>query len=66
MQLLALFPLMSPGDRVIASNKLYGGSITQLGEWECVCIFVNVCMHICMYKAMQSSPEVAESCTHVA
>ncbi|MBY8975408.1 aminotransferase class I/II-fold pyridoxal phosphate-dependent enzyme [Rhodobacteraceae bacterium NNCM2] len=28
-QLLALFPLMSPGDNVVVSNKLYGGSVTQ-------------------------------------
>jgi O-acetylhomoserine (thiol)-lyase len=40
-QLLALFALMSPGDRIISSNKLYGGSITQFGKtiqkfgWEC-------------------------------
>ena len=32
---------MSPGDRIISSNKLYGGSITQFGKtiqkfgWEC-------------------------------
>ncbi len=30
-QLLALFPLMAPGDHVIASQKLYGGSINQIG-----------------------------------
>ena len=40
-QLLALFALMSPGDRIISSNKLYGGSITQFGKtiqkfgWDC-------------------------------
>lgn len=28
-QALALFPLMSPGDNFVASNRLYGGSITQ-------------------------------------
>ncbi len=31
-QLLALFALMEPGDDFIASNKLYGGSITQFGH----------------------------------
>ncbi|MCR9175746.1 MAG: O-acetylhomoserine aminocarboxypropyltransferase [Alphaproteobacteria bacterium] len=40
-QMLALFALMSPGDRFVASNKLYGGSITQFGrtfqkfDWHC-------------------------------
>ncbi|EKX47568.1 hypothetical protein GUITHDRAFT_157598 [Guillardia theta CCMP2712] len=40
-QLIALFPLMQPGDKLVASNKLYGGSITQLGKtikkfaWSC-------------------------------
>ena len=28
-QLVALYPLMGPGRKIIASNKLYGGSITQ-------------------------------------
>jgi O-acetylhomoserine (thiol)-lyase len=31
-QLLAFFPLMEPGDSFIASNRLYGGSITQFGK----------------------------------
>ncbi|MEE8276031.1 MAG: PLP-dependent transferase, partial [Alphaproteobacteria bacterium] len=30
-QILALFPLMQPGDEIIAANKLYGGSINQMG-----------------------------------
>jgi O-acetylhomoserine (thiol)-lyase len=40
-QLLTLFPLMEPGTRVVASNKLYGGSITQFSKtiskfgWKC-------------------------------
>lgn len=40
-QMLALFPLMQPGDRMVASTRLYGGSITQFGKtfkkfgWEC-------------------------------
>ena len=28
-QMLALFPLMQPGSHLLASNKLYGGSVTQ-------------------------------------
>jgi len=45
-QLLALFTLMSPGDTLVASNRLYGGSITQFARtikkfgWECE--FVDV------------------------
>ena len=31
-QLLALFPLMEPGAEMIASSRLYGGSITQFGK----------------------------------
>ncbi len=31
-QILALFPLMGPGDDFVASNKLYGGSINQFGH----------------------------------
>ena len=31
-QILALFPLMSPGDDFVASTRLYGGSITQFGK----------------------------------
>ncbi len=40
-QIMALFPLMDPGDDFIASNRLYGGSITQFGktfkkfDWRC-------------------------------
>jgi len=45
-QIVTLFCLMQPGDRIVASNKLYGGSITQFGKtikkfnWECT--FVDV------------------------
>jgi O-acetylhomoserine (thiol)-lyase len=41
-QVLAFFSFMEPGDAFVASNKLYGGSITQFGRsfkkfgWECV------------------------------
>ncbi len=28
-QILALFPLMSPGDNIVVSTRLYGGSVTQ-------------------------------------
>uniref|UniRef100_A0A7S1RG01 CoA-binding domain-containing protein n=1 Tax=Alexandrium catenella TaxID=2925 RepID=A0A7S1RG01_ALECA len=56
-QLVALFCLMQPGDRIVASNKLYGGSITQFGKtikkfnWECT--FVDVDDHEQVRKALQ-------------
>ena len=31
-QIMALFPLMGPGTNVVASNRLYGGTITQLTQ----------------------------------
>lgn len=31
-QLMALFPLMGPGLNVVASNRLYGGTVTQLSH----------------------------------
>lgn len=31
-QLLALFPLMQPGHRIIASTRLYGGTVTQFSK----------------------------------
>src|SRR5271154_4486309 len=31
-QMLAFFAFMEPGDHFVASNKLYGGSITQFGR----------------------------------
>lgn len=31
-QMMALFPLMSPGDRFVASKKLYGGSLNQFAN----------------------------------
>jgi O-acetylhomoserine (thiol)-lyase len=31
-QLLALFPFMEPGARIVASTRLYGGSLTQFGK----------------------------------
>ena len=31
-QILAFFPFMEPGDAFVASNRLYGGSITQFGK----------------------------------
>ena len=40
-QMIALFPLMNPGDKFVASRRLYGGSITQFGrtfqkfDWNC-------------------------------
>ena len=40
-QLLVFFAIMEPGDRFVASNRLYGGSVTQFGktfrkfDWHC-------------------------------
>lgn len=40
-QLVVMFALLEPGENFVASNKLYGGSITQFGttfqkmNWEC-------------------------------
>ncbi|MEY4696524.1 MAG: hypothetical protein RIT14_952 [Pseudomonadota bacterium] len=31
-QIMALFPLMGPGRNVVASTRLYGGTVTQLGQ----------------------------------
>ncbi len=31
-QIMALFPLMQPGCNVVASTRLYGGTVTQLGN----------------------------------
>ncbi len=31
-QIMALFPLMQPGDNVVVSTRLYGGSITQFSQ----------------------------------
>jgi len=31
-QIMALFPLMNPGCNVVASTRLYGGSVTQLSN----------------------------------
>jgi len=31
-QILALFPLMQPGDNIIASSRLYGGTIQQFSN----------------------------------
>ena len=48
---------MSPGDAIVSSDKLYGGSITQLGKtikkfgWSCV--FVDVDDHDAVRAAMQ-------------
>lgn len=45
-QLMVLFALMQPGTRIVASNKLYGGSLTQFGKtitkFSWTCTFVNV------------------------
>ncbi|MGI3165297.1 O-acetylhomoserine aminocarboxypropyltransferase/cysteine synthase family protein [Pseudooceanicola sp. 200-1SW] len=40
-QIMALFPLMAPGLNIVASNRLYGGTITQFSQtfkrfgWSC-------------------------------
>ncbi|ABG31450.1 O-acetylhomoserine aminocarboxypropyltransferase/cysteine synthase [Roseobacter denitrificans] len=40
-QIMALFPLMGPGKNVVASTRLYGGTVTQFSHtikrfgWEC-------------------------------
>jgi len=40
-QIMALFPLMGPGLNIVASTRLYGGTITQFGQtikrfgWSC-------------------------------
>ena len=31
-QILSFFPYMEPGDEFVASNRLYGGSVTQFGK----------------------------------
>ena len=55
-QLLCLFTLMQAGDKLVASNKLYGGSITQFGKtitkfgWEC--IFVDADDHAAVRDAV--------------
>ena len=45
-QFLAIFTLMQPGDKLVASKRLYGGSITQLGKtinkFDWSTIFVDV------------------------
>ena len=46
-QMLALFPLMAPGMKIVASSKLYGGSITQFTKtfknfaWEAELVDVS-------------------------
>ena len=31
-QIMTLFPLMSPGDNIVVSNRLYGGTVTQFSQ----------------------------------
>ncbi|HEY5720207.1 MAG TPA: aminotransferase class I/II-fold pyridoxal phosphate-dependent enzyme, partial [Gammaproteobacteria bacterium] len=31
-QIMALFPLMGPGDNIVVSNRLYGGTVTQFSQ----------------------------------
>ena len=55
-QLLALFALMEPGDRLVASDKLYGGSITQFGKtiqkFGWTCDFVDADDHDAVRRAV--------------
>ena len=56
-QLLTLFCLLQPGTKLVASTRLYGGSITQFGKtikkfgWSC--IFVDVDDKAAVSKALQ-------------
>lgn len=55
-QIMALFPLMMPGDNVVVSNRLYGGSVTQFSHtikrfgWES------------RFVDLENSGEVARAC----
>ena len=46
-QLVALYPLLGPGKKIVASSKLYGGSITQFTKtfknfgWEAQLVDIN-------------------------
>ena len=46
-QIMALYPLMSPGDNVVVSDRLYGGSVTQFTHsikkfgWEARFVDIN-------------------------
>jgi O-acetylhomoserine (thiol)-lyase len=60
-QLVTLFCLMQPGTRIVASNKLYGGSITQFGKtikkfnWECTFVDVD---DLAQVRVAMSDPSV--------
>ena len=51
-QVLALFPLMSPGDNIIASSRLYGGTIQQFSNtikkfgWEAKFVDIDKIEHV--------------------
>jgi len=61
-QLMTLFALLGPGDRIVSSRKLYGGSITQFGKtikkfgWECD--FIDQNDHAAVRSAVNSGKEV--------
>jgi O-acetylhomoserine (thiol)-lyase len=69
-QLLALFPLLSPGDKLISSDKLYGGSLTQFGKtfqkfaWGCD--FVDVDDLESVRQALQQDNVKALFCESIA
>ncbi|MCL5779178.1 O-acetylhomoserine aminocarboxypropyltransferase/cysteine synthase [Limibaculum sp. FT325] len=56
-QIMALFPLMGPGDNIVVSNRLYGGTVTQFSQtirrfgWEAK--FVDI----------DKPGEIAKACT---
>lgn len=56
-QIMALFPLMRPGDNIVVSNRLYGGTVTQFSHtikrfgWEAK--FVDI----------DKPGEIARACT---
>ena len=61
-QLVALYPLMAPGRKIIASKQLYGGSITQFTQtfksfgWEAELVDIN---DLDAVRVAVSKPEVA-------
>jgi O-acetylhomoserine (thiol)-lyase len=69
-QLLALFPLLEPGSRIVSSDKLYGGSLTQFGktfqkfDWHCD--FVNVDDIAAVRAALQHDKVKALFCESLA
>eukprot|EP00931_Biecheleriopsis_adriatica_P054749 TRINITY_DN32256_c0_g1_i1.p1 TRINITY_DN32256_c0_g1~~TRINITY_DN32256_c0_g1_i1.p1 ORF type:complete len:638 (-),score=134.14 TRINITY_DN32256_c0_g1_i1:27-1940(-) len=69
-QMLALFALMQPGSTIVASNKLYGGTLTQFGKtikkysWNCA--FVDVGDMAQVRAALQDASVRALFCESLA